>query len=80
MPFYLLPAFATGVLLSFALPFVPPPAAWAAVFCCAAAALLRWKRAGLLLLLLLVGAAYGVWRTELALAQRWPSEKQGETL
>ena len=80
MPFYLLPAFAVGVLLSFALPFVPPPAAWAAAFCCAAAALLRWKRAGLLLLLLLVGAAYGVWRTELALAQRWPSEKQGETL
>ena len=80
MPFYLLSALAAGIVLSFALPSVPPLPVWAAAFCCAAAVFWRRRRAGLWAAVFVAGALWGVWRTEAALDARWPSEKQGQSV
>lgn len=80
MPIYLPSAFCAGVLLSFALPGAPPFwlfAVWAA---CAVLILRRFPRTAVFVLLTCAGTAYGVWRTEQALAARWPLERQGETV
>ncbi|EGV35572.1 DNA internalization-related competence protein ComEC/Rec2 [Neisseria weaveri] len=66
-----LPFWIFGVLLSFALPVVPPLWVWTAVGCCAAVLFRRYRSLALLLLCLTAGAAYGVWRTEAALSQQW---------
>ena len=68
---YLLPLWAAGVVVSFALPQVPGWAALAAVWLCLLVAAWRW-RVLLLPLALLGGMAYGVWRTQAALAGQWP--------
>ncbi|WP_416189072.1 DNA internalization-related competence protein ComEC/Rec2 [Neisseria sp. CCUG17229] len=68
---YVLPCWAFGVLVSFLLPVVPPLWAWIAVFGLILLAAWRWKPAAVLLCVLL-GMAYGVWRTESALARQWP--------
>ena len=80
MPIYLPSAFCAGVLLSFALPAAPPFwlfAVWAA---CAVPILRRFPRTAVFVLLTCAGTAYGVWRTEQALAARWPLERQGEAV
>jgi len=72
MPIYLPSAFCAGVLLSFALPAAPPFwlfAVWAA---CAVPILRRFPRTAVFVLLTCAGTASGVWRTEQALAARWP--------
>lgn len=64
-------AWTAGVAASFALPLVPPVSYWAAVLLCAVLwACVRRQRAAWLLLCVLLGAAYGVWRTETALARQ----------
>ncbi|ROV56412.1 DNA internalization-related competence protein ComEC/Rec2 [Neisseria chenwenguii] len=78
MPSYVLPGWVVGVILSFALPLLPPVWIWAA----AAAVLLfaAWKfKPALLLFCMLFGAAYGVWRTEAALSMQWPLAAQADT-
>lgn len=64
-------AWAAGVVLSFALPFVPSAGCWAVL----ALSFILWaavsrRRAAYLSLCLLFGAAYGVWRTEAALMRQ----------
>ncbi|MDO4878838.1 MAG: DNA internalization-related competence protein ComEC/Rec2 [Neisseria sp.] len=72
---YVLTAWVAGVLLSFALPVVPPPAVWAAVLCAAGLLCAFRRAAGVMLLAAVLAAGYGVWRTQSALAAQWPSER-----
>ncbi|MCP1659526.1 DNA internalization-related competence protein ComEC/Rec2 [Neisseria perflava] len=74
---YMLPCWVAGVVVSFALPSVPLVEVWAAAFCVLSAAAWRFRggrafQTAWLLLAVLLGAAYGVWRTERALARQWP--------
>ncbi|WP_373741289.1 DNA internalization-related competence protein ComEC/Rec2 [Neisseria sp.] len=96
----LLPCWIAGVVLSFALPAVPPVWVWAVPLPClfAAAFALLYRqgrtrpseniqtalsvsriglRATVLLFCFLFGAAYGVWRTQNALAGQWPLGRDG---
>ena len=73
---YLLPLWALGVILSFALPAVPAWPAVAALWLLLLAAAWRCKPF-MLLCALLAGMAYGVWRTERDLAAQWPLQAAG---
>lgn len=66
-----LPAWVLGVAASFALPAVP---AWYVTAAVGTGLLLVARRSGVAVVLLaaLLGMAYGIWRTELALANQWP--------
>ncbi|STZ75841.1 DNA internalization-related competence protein ComEC/Rec2 [Bergeriella denitrificans] len=75
---YLLPCWIAGVAASFALPFIPPWPLWAGAFVLSAAAALK-RPAWLLLPVFLIGAGYGVWRTEAALAAQWPLQRAAQT-
>ncbi len=68
---YLLPLWSLGVAASFALPALPPWGAVLAVWALLLAAAWRFRPL-LLLCALLAGMAYGVWRTQAALAGQWP--------
>ena len=68
---FVLPAWVVGVVLSFALPVVPPWWAWLSVII-GALALCRRFAVAWLMLAVCVGMAFGVWRTGLVLAGQWP--------
>lgn len=73
---YLLPFGVGGVVLSFALPAVPPLWIWPAAALLLGVA--AWRvRPVWLLLCTLCGLAYGVWQTQSALAQQWPLARTG---
>ncbi len=68
---FVLPAWVVGVVLSFALPFVPPWWTWLSVII-GALALCRKFAVAWLALAVCMGMAFGVWRTGLVLAGQWP--------
>lgn len=68
---YVLPCWVFGVLVSFLLPVVPPLWVWIAGYGVMLLVAWRWKPVAVLLCVLF-GMAYGIWRTELALARQWP--------
>lgn len=68
---YVLPCWVAGVLLSFMLPAVPPLWVWLAASALVLSAAWRWQ-AAVVAVCVLCGTAYGVWRTESALAHQWP--------
>lgn len=69
---FVLPAWVVGVVLSFALPFVPPWWVWLSVII-GALALCRRFAVAWLVLAVCMGMAFGVWRTGLVLAGQWPA-------
>lgn len=71
---FVLPAWVVGVVISFALPFVPPWWAWLSVIIVTLALCRRFAVAWLVLAVCM-GMAFGVWRTQLALSKQWPVDK-----
>ena len=76
---FVLPVWVVGVVLSFALPFVPPWWAWLSVII-GTLALCRRFAVAWLVLAVCVGMAFGVWRTGLVLAGQWPVEAAAKVL
>ncbi|MDO4997424.1 MAG: DNA internalization-related competence protein ComEC/Rec2 [Neisseria sp.] len=70
-------AWVAGVLASFALPAVPAWGWWAGVLAVLALLILRVPKLAWLGVFVLA-AAYGVWRTQLDLAEQWPLNRNQE--